>query len=515
MQAKFQDRSPFALTSCVSHFMATSYSANPWVDLDAVSKALPFGTALALKQIIISLNTECGTHMTRTGKKQDLVDRLRAQFAIWKSTNNVARWRTAKAIIDEIKLPVASFMPDVASMSMASLPRPSGATAYSSAPILILNPAHIPLPTSRSASTIGSPYPAPARAHIGPHFTPSPFFKTDQVVSPLLECPISLNPTDRRECTLHFELSTEQLAMLSAPSTTYQLRLFCTSSKFYAFSGQTEVECPIEFPQTCEIYVNEVQLKSALLKGIKKRPGTAPPPVLSLPNFVIGVRRNTVRMIYINNGGQGQLEYKKYYLIVHLVKTTPVSALVDTLRKTRFVSEAEVRGKMLASMVKDDDIIAGSLKMSLRCPLSFTRITTPSRSAKCTHSQCFDAGAWFAVMEQTTTWLCPVCENVLDWRELIVDGLFFEILSSTPDTVDDVLLDADGGWRAIDSSLSGSGSGKKLETYSSAKKLESAACPAAQGQEGVFLKLVTWAWAYGTQYYNDVTKQQPTNRICK
>ncbi|KAF7348866.1 hypothetical protein MVEN_01406700 [Mycena venus] len=477
--------------------MAASYSANPWVDLDAVSKALPFGTALALKQLIISLNTECGTHMIRTGRKQDLVDRLRAQFATWKSTNNVARWRTAKAIIDEIKLPVASFMPDVASMSMASLPRPSGATAYSSAPILILNPAHIPLPPSRSASTIGSPYPTPARAHIGPHFTPSPFFKTDQVVSPLLECPISLNPTDRRECTLHFELSTEQLAMLSAPSTTYQLRLFCTSSKFY---GQTEGECPIEFPQTCEIYVNDVQLKSALLKGIKRRPGTAPPPVLSVPNFDIGVRRNTVRMIYINSGGQGQLEYKKYYLIVHLVKTTPVSALVDTLRKTRFVSEAEVRGKMLASMVKDDDIIAGSLKMSLRCPLSFTRITTPSRSVKCTHSQCFDAGAWFAVMEQTTTWLCPVCENVLDWRELIIDGcvfvpfpsppysflapaftynLFLEILNSTPDTVDDVLLEADGGWRTVDSSVSGSA--KKGETYSSAK-LESAACPAAQRQ---------------------------------
>jgi hypothetical protein len=38
---------------------------------------------------------ECGTHMIRSGKKQDLVDRLRAQFVTWKSINNVARWKTA------------------------------------------------------------------------------------------------------------------------------------------------------------------------------------------------------------------------------------------------------------------------------------------------------------------------------------------------------------------------------------------------------------------------------------
>jgi hypothetical protein len=50
--------------------------------------------------------------------------------------------------------------------------------------------------------------------------------------------------------------------------------------------------------------VNDVQVKTALLKGIKKRPGTAPPPELA----PVG-SRNAVRMIYIN-GGQGQLEYK-------------------------------------------------------------------------------------------------------------------------------------------------------------------------------------------------------------
>ncbi|KAJ7813780.1 PINIT domain-containing protein [Mycena olivaceomarginata] len=408
--------------------MASLHSGSAWTDLDAVSKALPSATAVALKQIIISLNMECGTHMIRSGKKQDLVDRLRAQFATWKSTNNIARWKTAKAIIDEARLPVAAYMP-ITSISSAG---------YSMAP----NPAHIPLPPSRSGSTFGSPYPTNYPAAF--RFKPSPFFTIDQVVSTVLECPESFSATDRRECTLNFQLNDDQLAKLKMPGSGYQLRLFCTSSKFYFSTATTTIDCPIEFPQTCEVYVNDVQVKTALLKGIKKRPGTAPPPELA----PVG-SRNAVRMIYIN-GGQGQLEYKKYYLVVQLVKTTSVSALVDHLLKTRFVSGADIRRQMVASMSKDDDIIAGSLKMSLKCPLSFMRIITPCRSAKCTHSQCFDATSWYSMMEQTTTWLCPVCENVLDWRELIIDGFFAEILKTTPDSVDDVLVEADGEWSTSD-----------------------------------------------------------------
>ncbi|KAG6885580.1 hypothetical protein C0993_012582 [Termitomyces sp. T159_Od127] len=53
-------------------------------------------------------------------------------------------------------------------------------------------------------------------------------------------------------------------------------------------------------------------------------------------------------------------------------------------------------------------------------------------------------------MEQTTTWLCPVCERVLDSKELIVDGYFDEILKQTPDDVEDVIVEADGEWHTSD-----------------------------------------------------------------
>ncbi|KAJ7754147.1 PINIT domain-containing protein [Mycena maculata] len=433
--------------------MASMYSGNVWADLNAVCKALPYGTVADLKQIIIGINTTCGTHMIRSGKKADLVERLCDQFATWKSGNNLQTWILAKTIIDQVKLPISTFM---SAMPMASLPPPprSISAPYPSA----TNPAHVPLPPSRSASTAGTRY--PLNFAQGYRFKQSPFFTIEQVVSSVVDCPESFSATDRRESELKFQLDPAHLALLNAPNSGYQIRLFCTSSKFYSPGYNGNTECLIEFPPTCEIHVNGVQLKSALLKGIKKRPGTAPPPDLSTSS-----EQNTVRMIYVN-GGQGQLEMKKYYLVAQMVKTQTVDTLVENLLNTRFVSGVEIRRQMVATMSDDDDIIAGSLKMSLKCPLSFMRIRTPCRSAKCTHSQCFDATSWYAVMEQTTTWLCPVCENVLDWRELIIDGFFSEILKMTPDTVDDVLVESDGEWRTAD--------GK----YSSAKG--AAACPGPQ-----------------------------------
>ncbi|KAJ7309431.1 hypothetical protein DFH08DRAFT_974688 [Mycena albidolilacea] len=77
-------------------------------------------------------------------------------------------------------------------------------------------------------------------------------------------------------------------------------------------------------------------------------------------------------------------------------------------------------------MSTDDDIIAGSLQMSLESPVG---VSPQSR-------------------------LCPVCENVLDWREPIIYRFFTEILEPTSDSVDDVLVEADGEWSIVDKKYS-------------------------------------------------------------
>jgi len=280
-------------------------------------------------------------------------------------------------------------------------------------------------------------------------FQASPFLRIDQAVSTLVECPESTSSVDRRQQTLAFNLNSEQLQKLNETNSTYQLRLYCTSSTFHSNSTfrVSGAPCPVEFPPACEVRVNNLGL-TANLKGLNKKPGTAPPPDLGKLVRLTPGATNRVEMVYVNS--QQPVHGKKYYLVVMLVETTGVEELVEKLNKGKFVSKQDVIEKMRRSMSDDDEIVAGQQKMSLKCPLSYGRITTPCRSSLCVHPQCFDATSWFSVMEQTTTWLCPVCEKVLKTEDLIVDGYFYDILHQTPDSVEDVMVESDGQWHTTD-----------------------------------------------------------------
>src|SRR5216683_3273285 len=90
----------------------------------------------------------------------------------------------------------------------------------------------------------------------------------------------------------------------------YHLRLYCTSSSHFAlgaaglrFGGHA---CPIEFPPTCEIRVNQVQI-TASTKGMKRKPGTAPPADLGNSVRLSIGHQNRVEMIYVNSQSNSNL----------------------------------------------------------------------------------------------------------------------------------------------------------------------------------------------------------------
>ena len=58
--------------------------------------------------------------------------------------------------------------------------------------------------------------------------------------------------------------------------------------------------CPIEFPPTCEVRVNNVQI-TANTKGLKKKPGTAPPADLGKAVRMTPQGQNRVELIYVNS----------------------------------------------------------------------------------------------------------------------------------------------------------------------------------------------------------------------
>ncbi|CAB4001780.1 E3 SUMO- ligase PIAS2, partial, partial [Paramuricea clavata] len=80
--------------------------------------------------------------------------------------------------------------------------------------------------------------------------------------------------------------------------------------------------------------------------------------------------------------------------------------------------------------------------------LGKTRMTQPCRSRNCNHLQCFDAALYLQMNERKSRWICPVCDQEARFIDLIIDGLFMEILEESPQN-NDIVFFEDGSWEAI------------------------------------------------------------------
>lgn len=155
---------------------------------------------------------------------------------------------------------------------------------------------------------------------------------------------------DRHTQSLQFTLTHDQAEKLKQPkyvhkhdsysltkppsiiSSMYQLRLYCTTSTFYSptpngFRSNTSL-CPIEFPPTCEVRVNGTLLQ-ANLKGIKKKPGTAPPADLSKLVRPLASVANKIEMVYVNSQQNSQPKVHTVYCL--LCRLCLISFLLEIL----------------------------------------------------------------------------------------------------------------------------------------------------------------------------------------
>jgi E3 SUMO-protein ligase PIAS1 len=55
-----------------------------------------------LKYIITGLNDECSVSISKTGKKNDLIERITRQFDSWRIAKNEAAFTRAKAIVNRV-----------------------------------------------------------------------------------------------------------------------------------------------------------------------------------------------------------------------------------------------------------------------------------------------------------------------------------------------------------------------------------------------------------------------------
>jgi hypothetical protein len=143
----------------------------------------------------------------------------------------------------------------------------------------------------------------------------------------------------------------------------------------------------------------------------------------------------------------------KYAVAVYLVKKLTHSDLFESL-KTQGVRDASFTRDLIKEKLSDDpvsDIGIISFIMSLMCPLSQMRMTTPCCASTCCHVQCFDASAYLQMNDKKPKWICPVCGKPALYDNLVIDGYLQQVLLSNQLPVDGnkIELHKDGSWSSL------------------------------------------------------------------
>ncbi|CAH8382615.1 unnamed protein product [Eruca vesicaria subsp. sativa] len=69
----------------------------------------------------------------------------------------------------------------------------------------------------------------------------------------------------------------------------------------------------------------------------------------------------------------------------------------------------------------DSDIIEGPSRVSLRCPISRSRIKLPVKGQLCKHLQCFDFWNYVNINMRKPSWRCPHCNQPVSYPEIRLD----------------------------------------------------------------------------------------------
>ncbi|KAF9157026.1 SUMO ligase siz1, partial [Linnemannia schmuckeri] len=411
-------------------------------DLSTITgRIIPALLVTQLKLLIKSLNENIrpSPQLKLGGNKSELIQRLVAFITHHHQLGD-------QVAIRQIRHCIAAFnqgeVSTIATPSVA-LQHPHGSSSSSSSSgyrihsgnMLTSKPTSTPVQQSQMGVRPQVPhYMTMARSGVPENkivFKSSPFYKDIQVLSPARLC-IEAKEQRTMSVTLPFTVA-PMLSVQLRREPEYQIMVFCTSVE-----GAANPPALMEFPHVCEIKISGRVLE-ANLRGMKNKPGTVSPANITRLCRLDPAEYNKVEFIYANSP-------KRYYASVNLVKKSSVATIVAEIERGKFLSKEQML-RILEDRNKDDDIMATSSTLSLKCPLGFQRITVPIRSSYCQHLQCFDAYTFFNLNEQTPTWTCPVCSRMMhSWEEIVVDGYFKDLLNSTPESLESITVQADGSW---------------------------------------------------------------------
>ncbi|PPS11728.1 hypothetical protein GOBAR_AA08913 [Gossypium barbadense] len=151
----------------------------------------------------------------------------------------------------------------------------------------------------------------------------------------------------------------------------------------------------------------------------------------------------TAMLKYGTNLLQAVGQFSGHYLIVvafmSMESSSPdASTLPDYVQSGDFAPDSE-----------DSDLIEGPSRISLKCPISRTRIKTPVKGHACKHLQCFDFNNYVNINSRRPSWRCPHCNQHVCYTNIRIDQNMVKVLKEVAEDVSDVIISADGSWKAV------------------------------------------------------------------
>ncbi|GAB2220546.1 hypothetical protein Droror1_Dr00008206 [Drosera rotundifolia] len=195
---------------------------------------------------------------------------------------------------------------------------------------------------------------------------------------------------------------------------------------FVAQKENTDTSASIVHPPNVSFLVNG--------KGVEKRTNVMMDPGPQLPTIIESHIRYGTNLVQ----AVGQCE-GNYVVLVAFMSTVPSSELPAV---QDYVQSASTE------LDSDSEIIVGESRISLNCPISYTRIKTPVKGHMCRHHQCFDLSNYLEINSRRPSWRCPCCNQSVCYPEIRIDQNMVKILKELGEEVLDVIISADGSWKA-------------------------------------------------------------------
>ncbi|KAL6921358.1 hypothetical protein ACHAP8_004046 [Fusarium lateritium] len=286
-------------------------------------------------------------------------------------------------------------------------------------------------------------------------FKSSPFYQIEATVGDVKVCDVM----SQHRNTVSYPIRVEDHPYLQkcVDNPSYRVMIFCAGESL----GTQEVA----FPHQSELKVNGGEIK-ANLRGLKNKPGSTRPVDITKALRLRPKYTNNIDFTYAltSKAGSSQVmishfrsnNVQKFYLVVNICKITSVEELAGRIAAGKRISIESVKQELNAK-AQDPDVVATSQVLSLKCPLSYMRLTLPCRGFTCTHLQCFDATSYLQLQEQGPQWQCPICYKSATFDQLAVDCYVKDILAKTSKSQETVTIEPNGDWHTKNSEDSSQG----------------------------------------------------------